>query len=109
MALTGKEKLELRRFRDRVRRTLGDRRIGFKLFGSKARGDDRRDSDIDVLVTVSNDDWRIGDRVTAMAMDTLVATGVLISPRTMSRRQIRELKHNGSPFIRNLERDAVPL
>lgn len=107
MSLTIKEQNALRGFRDRVRNSLNDRGMKVRLFGSKARGDDRPGSDIDVLVTISRDDWRLGDKVTALAMDTLVNTGVLISAKTLSRKQIRFLKRNGSPFIRNIERDAV--
>ena len=107
MPLTDTEKRELGRFRDRVRETLGEPRTEVRLFGSKARGDDGPYSDLDVLVIVSGGDWRLRDKVSALAMDSLLESGVLISPKTLTRRQIRQLKHDGSPFIRNAEQDWI--
>ncbi|HMV80634.1 MAG TPA: nucleotidyltransferase domain-containing protein [Leptospiraceae bacterium] len=35
----------------------------FYLFGSKARGDFREDSDIDILITLNDYNWRLGDEI----------------------------------------------
>ncbi len=41
-------------FRDRVRELLGARLRDLRLYGSKARGDDHEESDIDLLVLVDD-------------------------------------------------------
>ena len=33
------------------------------LFGSKARGESKKDSDIDLLITLKKYDWKIGDQI----------------------------------------------
>jgi predicted nucleotidyltransferase len=47
-----------------------------RLFGSKARGDDKPDSDIDMLVIVASDDWHIRDKVYDVATDMLLQADV---------------------------------
>ena len=56
MTLSAKEKSVLKQFRTDLEQTLGAQLIELKLFGSKARGDGRPDSDVDVLVIVASDD-----------------------------------------------------
>jgi predicted nucleotidyltransferase len=41
--------------------SLADNLLEMKLFGSRARGDARKDSDVDVLVIISSGDWRTYD------------------------------------------------
>ena len=109
MALTRKENESLLRFRNRARASLSDPKVEMKLFGSKARGDDHADSDLDVLVLVSADDWTVRDKVCALATDELLDAGILISPKAFSRREWRQLRRDESPFVRNVLRDAIPI
>ena len=107
MALTELEKTTLARFRDAVAESLHDDSVEVTLFGSKARGDDRKDSDIDVLAVVSSDDWHVRDQVYEIATDLLLETDVCISPKVISRGQFKYLKSEDTPFIRNVMRDGV--
>jgi uncharacterized protein len=50
--LKAKDAEALQEFLERLRQVLGINFIEVKLFGSKAAGNDRPDSDIDVLVAV---------------------------------------------------------
>ena len=59
MALSTEEKSALMQFKADLEQALGSQLIELKLFGSKARGDDQPDSDIDVLVIVATDDSHI--------------------------------------------------
>lgn len=47
----------------RVRERFSDEVRDVRLFGSKARGDHHGESDIDVLVIVGSDDWRLHDEI----------------------------------------------
>lgn len=109
MPLNDMERTELLRFRDRVRERLGGRSVQLTLFGSKARGDDRPDSDLDVLVITSKNDWRIRNKIYSAATDALLDNSVLISPKTLSRRQFQRLKQDQAPFIINVMRDGVKI
>ena len=109
MALNKLEKRVLEEFRVRVQTALRDQGMEVKLFGSKARGEDKKDSDLDVLVIISSDDWRLCDRVYEIATDLLLETGVCISPKIVSANQYHQLLEENAPFVRNVIRDAVAI
>jgi len=107
MALTTKEKSALKHFKDGLNQALGARLIELKLFGSKARGDDRLDSDIDVLVIVTDDDWRVCDTVYGVATDILLQTDISISPKVISKNLLEQLQKEDTFFLRNISKDAI--
>lgn len=109
MALNKLEKKVLESFLNRLETVLHDEIKEVKLFGSKARGRSRKDSDIDVLVIVSSDDWRLCDRVYEIATDLLLETGVCISPKIVSTNQYNQLLEEDAPFVRNVIQDAVTI
>ena len=94
--MTTQERQVLRRFKEILTDVLKDRAVVVRLFGSKARGDDREDSDLDVLVIVSGDAWQIADEVYKVATDLLLETGICLSPKVLSRRQFGRLTKDQS-------------
>jgi predicted nucleotidyltransferase len=107
MKLDTREKSALTQFKADLKRVLSGQLIELKLFGSKARGDDRPDSDIDVLVIVTDDDWRICDVVYGIATDILLQTDISISPKVISKNQLEQLRKEDTFFLRNISRDAI--
>lgn len=107
MALSTKEKSALRHFKDGLNQALGAQLIELKLFGSKARGDDRADSDLDVLVIVADDDWNICDVVYGVATDILLQTEISVSPKVISKNLLEQIQKEDTFFVRNISRDAI--
>jgi len=107
MPLNKQEETALKQFKANLQQVLGSRLIELNLFGSKARGDDRPDSDIDVLVIVAGQDWRICDTVYDIATDILLQTNVCISPKVISESKFGQLRKEGAPFIRNIYKDVI--
>ena len=107
MSLDTKEKSALKQFKADLEQTLGGQLIELKLFGSKARGNDQPDSDMDVLVIVTGDDWRICDVVYGIATDILLQTDISISPKVISKNQLEQLRKEDTFFLRNISRDAI--
>ena len=107
MGLKKQERKILEKFRLRIGTLLQDPGVEIKLFGSKARGEAREGSDLDVLVIVSSEDWHLSDRVYEIVTDLLLESGVCISPKIISKKQYDDLLREDSPFIRNVIRDAV--
>ena len=70
----------LTRFRAALDRTYGERIERVVLFGSRARGDARPDSDYDVAVFLKDltDRWSEADRIAAMASDLMDETGAFV-------------------------------
>lgn len=105
--LSAQEKSILKQFKTSLKQTLGGRLVELKLFGSKARGDDQPDSDIDVLVIVTTDDWRICDTVYNVATDLSLETDIYISAKVISKNRFDQLRKDGTPFLRNVSKDAI--
>ncbi|MHC4574184.1 MAG: nucleotidyltransferase domain-containing protein [Planctomycetota bacterium] len=107
MALSAEEKSALRHFKTGLEQALGKRLIELRLFGSKARGDDRPNSDMDVLVIVASDDWHIRDTVYDVATDILLQMDTCISPKVISKNRFDQLGKQGTSFIHNISKDAI--
>ena len=71
----------LRRFRAELDALYGERIERVVLFGSRARGEAREDSDYDVAVFLHDlaDYWSEADRIADMATDILYDTGAVIN------------------------------
>ena len=107
MALSTEEKSALKSFKILLKQILGKQLIELKLFGSKARGDDRPNSDMDVLIIVATDDWHIRDTVYDVATDMLLQMDVCISPKVISKNRFDQLCKEGTSFIHNVSKDAI--
>jgi len=107
MTLDTREKSALTQFKADLERVLSGQLIELKLFGSKARGDDQPDSDLDVLVIVTTDDWHISDTVYDIATDVFLQTDLCISPKVISKSTFDKLQKKNTSFIRNISRDAI--
>ena len=107
MTLSLKEKTVLKQFKVELQQTLGDCFIELRLFGSKARGDDRPDSDMDVLVIVAGKDWPICDTVYDIATDILLQTNFCVSPKVIGKSKFDELLKEDTSFVRNISTDAI--
>jgi uncharacterized protein len=70
----------LRRFRDALAALYGERIERVVLYGSRARGDAREDSDYDVAVFLYDltDRWQEIDRIVPMVVDIIDDTGAVI-------------------------------
>ncbi len=107
MALSTEEKSALKNFKTFLKQILGKQLIELKLFGSKARGDDRPNSDLDVLIIVATEDWHIRDKVYDVATDVLLQMDVCISPKVISKSRFVQLCKEGTSFIHNVSKDAI--
>ena len=94
----------LKRFRDALSELYGDRLERVVLFGSRARGDAREDSDYDVAVFIKDlgPFWDEVDRLVGVETDLLYDTGAVINsmPYRASTYQdrtslMREIRHEG--------------
>ncbi|WP_292490133.1 nucleotidyltransferase domain-containing protein [Methanoculleus sp. 10] len=81
-------------FAAKARAACGDAIEEILLFGSVARGDDRPDSDIDILVITSEEDFRLREYLTGLAFDLLMLSGERLSVKVLSRADV--CKRTGS-------------
>lgn len=79
------------------------------LFGSRARGDDRTDSDYDLLIVVPRKDDQLIDSLYEGVMDVLLAHGRLISLKIFPEGEFKRLTQLETPFMQRVKAEGVPL
>ncbi len=77
------------------------------LFGSVARGDDREDSDIDILIITKEDSFEMQRLVSDIVVDILLKTRVYISAKVLSSSEFGLLRRTNSSFYRNISREGI--
>ncbi|OGW03240.1 MAG: hypothetical protein A2Z59_07740 [Nitrospinae bacterium RIFCSPLOWO2_02_39_17] len=109
MRLNKKERETLKKFRIKIEKLLSDNLVEVKLFGSKARGDARKDSDLDVMIIISSGDWRTSDMIYEIATDILIETGVCVSPKVITKKEYNYLHNIGNLFMKNVIREGIAI
>ncbi len=97
----------LSRFRAALDEVYGDRIERVVLFGSRARGESRLDSDYDIAVFLRQTDelWSELDHLSHITTDILHDTGAVISAKPFPAGAYRE----PSPLMREIRADGLDL
>lgn len=88
---------------------LGDEVITIRLFGSKARGNYKKYSDIDIFILVKEKTSEISDALSEIEIDYDIKYGLPISTVLYSLYEYKKNKELGSFFFENVEKEGVPL
>jgi len=107
--LAERDRRAIEAFVQRVCHAHPDRVQHIILFGSKARGDSHTHSDIDVLLIVSDEDWRFRHAISRTAADVSLAYDVLIGPRVVGQERWARMRRHRSTFFQNVQADGVKL
>lgn len=83
--------------------------LAVALFGSKARGDDDSESDIDLLVITDSESKTLKSTIWRIASEISLDYSVLISPRIYCRKRWKKSNQIGLPFSRGLLSEMIPL
>ena len=105
--LTPRDAAALRDFAQAARDLLGPELIELRLFGSKARGDDQPDSDIDVAVIVRHADKTERNTLIDRAIDVSSAHGVYVSARVIPIDIFRHPVWRLTGFLQAVEREGI--
>ena len=97
----------LAQFRETLAARFAGVVVNMLLYGSKARGDAREDSDIDVLLVVRDADAHLKRPLRQRAHDLAATSDALPSIVTYTEAEWARLGRLGSPFRAAVERDGV--
>lgn len=98
----------LRKLKKELMLIYGDQISSILLYGSRARGDERPDSDIDILIVLKSEfDYsemlRLSSDLTASLS---LENDVVISRAFVSQEQF---ENRQTPFLMNVRREAIPV
>lgn len=97
----------LLRFRAELSSLLGPRLRDLRLYGSKARGDDHEESDIDVLVLIDQKDSATWTEIIELA--SRITATASISPRVIEFDDYHSPPSRATGFYKELRKDSVKL
>ena len=94
----GNGKLALKEYSSKLHKLYSKNIEKIILFGSRARGDDKEDSDIDILVVIKEEDRELKDKVTDLAFDMMLKYGVDVEPAIFNIEEWTKLTKHPTSF-----------
>lgn len=81
--------------------------VDFRIFGSRARGDADRDSDMDVFVEFEETDRHLEELVSDASWEIGFRWGLVISPLVFSRHEVEKSALRSSPIVKAIAEEGV--
>ncbi|MBC8508719.1 MAG: nucleotidyltransferase domain-containing protein [Anaerolineales bacterium] len=103
------EQVAVKTYVQDIRKQYPDQILAVALFGSKARGDDDPESDIDLLVITNSESYDFRSALWRIASEISLNNNVLISAHIFSQERWERLRKIGLPFSRAILADRIPL
>jgi uncharacterized protein len=112
-AVTREQQSALTGFAQVVSERYGSDLEGIYVFGSRARGDHREASDVDVAIVLRGTGWNFWDellRLVDLSYDALIETGLDIQPWPIAESHWRQPGlHQNPGMVEAAKRDARPI
>lgn len=102
--LTKNYKLTLKNLKERLVRESGDKLDSLVLYGSVARGDYGRESDIDILVIL--EDKKLEEKVSDIRYDVDIKNDTVTTFFIVTPSEIERIIQKGFPFINNVLKEG---
>jgi predicted nucleotidyltransferase len=107
--LTDKERQAATEFVDKVHQQFDGQVVSVLLFGSRARGEAEPESDMDLLVVMSDARPEIRRAIRYLAVEVWLKHGIYLSTRVWSHAHWRKLEELQTLLYRNIRRDGINL
>lgn len=109
IALKEEERNALTTFLESLYQSLGGNLVKVILFGSQARGQAKRGSDIDLVIIVRKRNMETIRKVYKFASRADLRWGVDVSPKIYSLEEYQEQQKIGAPFVKEIEKEGIAL
>ena len=107
VSLAAPDQEALREFVAYLNKSIPEKVELVALFGSKVRGDSQQESDIDVLVILSQEDRKLRREILRQAARFSLEYDVLLSPRVIGAERWENMR--GFSLYQNVQREAAGL
>lgn len=107
--LTIQEKKALQLLKQELLDSLPGKVKDLKLFGSKARGEANKFSDIDVFIVLNDKNLKVRNQVHHVATNVFMETDVDLAMHIFTTDNIRRMRKTGSPLLINVEEEGVAI
>lgn len=102
---------EIQKFTEEIKQLLGNRLKKIILYGSYARGDYNKQSDVDIMILTDLsfkeiEEYR--DKISDIAYDIELDTGIVLSPIVKNIEKYNSMV-NFVPFYKNVQKEGVVL
>ena len=94
---------------ERLARTFPNQILATTLFGSKARGDNNAESDIDILVITASEDWQVARTLRQIGARVSLERDVLFNIHVINHDGWAEMEQTRSTYWCNIQRDGIQL
>lgn len=105
--LTPKEQQALQEFKSQLTKKFGSDLVVLKLFGSKARGDFRKESDLDVFIVLNNLKEEDKNWIGNLSFELSLKYSVFISELIFPKAKWQEYQTKRFSLARNVEGEGV--
>jgi len=82
-----------------LRKHYGTKILKAVLYGSVARKRPNKESDVDILIVISDNDIKVKDEISMSAYEVMLKNNVVLSPIVMDKNTFEWYKKTGTPFI----------
>ena len=107
--LNAKEEKAVKEFKKSLHQKLGRGVFILRLFGSKARGNFKKSSDIDVLIILKKNTIQNRDLIFQASAEILIKHGIDLSIKIFSDREYKKSLNLEVPFFINVQKEGVAL
>ncbi|MFQ6083465.1 MAG: nucleotidyltransferase domain-containing protein [Candidatus Aminicenantia bacterium] len=107
--LNKKEQKVVELFVKELRDKLKDEIVSIRFFGSKTKGNYKKDSDIDILILVKKKTSEISRKLAEITADYDLKYGLPLSPVLYDLFEQQKNKELGSFFFENIEKEGIML
>ncbi len=102
-----KEKTAIRSFSRRVKKSIGKQIVDIKLYGSKARGKYRKNSDIDIFILLKKNSYKKSSKIAQVEVDVFEKYDVVLSPVIFDQFEEKINKQLRSPYFESVNREGI--
>lgn len=101
------EKEALMEFKKRLAKKLSGEVLELKLFGSKAKGNFSKDSDIDILIILKKVNENQKNKIYNLVLEMLHKYGVYLSVHIYSKKEYNFLNNIPTVFMQFIQQEAI--